>query len=421
MKLTSLRFFSKESISKNLTLYFAMMIIIVLSVVSNANADSSSKVPPAAEALSKVTQSESTVDYAGKRIVIRWHPPRIIAFEERVIHQAPATHLMKRLTPMDRIGAERRPDRDDRSGGKGQSRWERSKRGEGYRMRRMPPPPGRMRGMPPTHGERNPQDTWNADTQLLLRNYTVDIAKGEPIAGQNTYLLTITPKVTLRPKKRVWFDAQRYIILRMEDYDIAGILNSLFVYTTIDYDRTAVAGQLEQYKKERNAEREQEQDFNEEAISFAEAEKQLGTKLSQPSYLPTGFQLQSISMMTFSGQTTFPGKPPVHFKYTDGLTALSLFVRMSEEEEEPPLRGRGDRFGDRPGSRRGREDRTRGGMPITVTVEDIPVSVVDRGHIRVLLWKTSKQGGQKKLHFFLIGELAQEEMVKVAEALISQG
>ena len=392
---------------------FSMIMIVALSAVSNANADAVSKLPTAAEVFNKVAESESTVDYVGKRIVIRWHSPRMIAFEERVIHQAPSTHLMKLLTPIDRIGHKRGPDRDDRSENKGQSRWKRSRRGEWSRMRRMLPTPP---------GVRNPQDTWNSDTQLLLRNYTVDVAKGEPIAGQNTYLLTINPKAPLRPKKRVWFDAQHYIILRIEDYDIAGRPNSLFVYTTIDYDRASVARQLEQYKKEKQSEKEREHNFNDEEISFAEAEKRLGAKLPQPSYLPTGFQLQSISVMALSGRMAFRGNPPIHFKYTDGLTALSLFVRMTDEREEKNLRrGWGDRFGDRPGPRRGREDRARGGMSTTVTVKNIPVSIIDQGHIRILLWKVRKQGKQKNLGFVLIGELSKEEMVKVAAALISQG
>ena len=391
MNLIPLRFFSKETF---IIWYFPMILIVALPVFNNANADSSPKLPTAAEVFSKAMEAKSTVDYVGKRIVIRWHSlapsfRAVVAFEERVIHKTPSTHIVELLTPVDRIA----PDKNDRSESRKMSGQK-----ERERMRRMLPPPREMREL---------QDIWETDTQLLLRNYTVDVAEGEPIAGQKTYLLLINPKVVSRPKKKVWLDAQHYIILRMEDYDIAGKLNSLSVYTTIDYDSASVAQQLKRYQEEQS-QKEQGRDpnrprpYQSEETSFAEAEKQFGAKLPQPSHLPTGFQLQSISVMTFRGKR-------IHFRYTDGLTVLSLFVSKvgDEREERQPRRARGDRF--------------RGGKPTTVTVKNTPISVIDQGHIRILQWKVGKQGEKGNLRFVLMGELSQEELVKVAESLVSQG
>jgi len=247
-----------------------------------------------------------------------------------------------------------------------------------------------------------------------LRNYTVDVAFGEPIAGQNTYRLTITPKVPSRPRKKVWLDAQHYIILRMEDYDITGKLGLLYVYTTIDYDSASVARQLEQYQKERQDRR---RSYQSEETSFVEAEKQFGAKIPQPSYLPVGFQLQSTSLLPPRVNLSIRGKS-IHLRYTDGLIVLSLFVsRVSDESEDKQhQRARGDRFRDR----RSRGDRFGGGKATTVTVKDTPISVTDHGHIKMLRWETSKQSEEKKLRFALVGELSQEELVKVAESLVSQ-
>jgi len=380
-----LRFLSKRTF---VTWCFFMVIIVVLSAVISANADSSDKFPTTAEIFSKAMESESTVDYVGRQIVILWHHPRGIAFEERVMHQASSTHLTELLTP-----AEMLPPRD--------------------RLRRMLPSP------PP----RKLQDIWETDIQLLLRNYTVDVAEGEPIAGQSTYLLQINPKVASRPKKKVWLDAQHYIILRMEDYDITEKLNSLSVYTTIDYDSASVAKQLKHYqekqsRQERKREPNRPRPYQSEEVSFAEAEKEFGAKLPQPSHLPIGFQLQSISVMTFRGKR-------IHFRYTDGLTVFSLFVsKISDESEEK----RQERMrGGKPGDRRGRPvppktggDRFRRDKPTTVTVKNIPISVIARGHIRILQWKVSRQGEDEGLRCFMFGELEQEEMLKVAESLISQ-
>jgi hypothetical protein len=389
-----------------ITWRFPMIIIVVLSIVSNAKADVSSRsfalsssmldtvialpstrqttIPTAEEIFSKAVKAESTVDYVGKRMVIRWLPFGSIVSEERIIHQAPSTHIMELLTPVDRMGPERGRDKDDKPDNKNID--------ERNRMRRMPPPPPREL--------RNPEEVWSEDTQLLLRNYTVDVAFGEPIAGQNTYLLMINPKVDARPRKKVWFDTQHYIILRMEHYDITGKLKALSVYTTIDYDSASVAQQLKQYlEKEQGRGPRRSRPYQSEEISIAEAEKQLGAKLPQPfSYLPVGFQLQSTSMVAFRGN------PSIHFRYTDGLTAFSLFVSKvsNESEERQPRPEQEDRFG--------------GVKPKTVVVKNTTISIIDQGHIRILRWEVNN------LRFVLIGEeLSQEEMVKVAESLISQG
>lgn len=387
-----LRFSPKELFT---AWHFLMIIACVLSAVSNAKADISSKFPLAEEALSKAVESESTVDYVGQRIVILWSPfparegralspsfRTVEAFEERVIHQAPSTHLIELLTPVNMA-----PPRD--------------------RMRRILPPP-------PPH---KLQDIWEMDTQLLLSNYTVDVEAGEPIAGQNTYLLLINPKFDSRPSKKVWLDAQHYIILRVENYDITAKLSSLYVYTTIDYDSTSVAQQLKRYREKKKSEKEQESNrprpYQSEEISFAEAEKQFGAPLSQPSYLPLGFQLQSISVITFRDN------PSIHFRYTDGLTVFSLFVsRVSEEKEDRQnQRVQKERFKDK----RGREERFRRGKPKTITVKNTPISFIDQGHIRILRWEVSKEKEQQHLRFVLISELSQEELVKIVESLISQG
>ena len=407
MNLITLRILSKETF---ITWYFPMILIVLLSAFNNANADTTliferdtrtTKILTVEEIFSKAMEAESKVDYVGKRIAIRWLPFGSIASEERIIHQAPSTHIMELLTPLDRMGPERRRDRDDRlknrepgkrSEAESQSRKPserpfQGERSERNRMRRMLPPPREMR---------NPEDIWSEDTQLLLRNYTVDVVQSEPIAGQNTYLLTINPKVDSRPRKKVWLDAQHYIILRMEHYDIAGNLKALSVYTTIDYDSASVAQQMKQYSdKEQGRGPDRRKPYRSEETSIVEAEKKFGGQLPQPSYLPVGFQLQSTSMVAFRDN------PSVHFRYTDGLTTLSLFVsRVSNENEDRQRRPeRGDRF--------------RGIKPIIVIVKNTPISVIDQGHIRILRWEMSN------LRFVLIcEEVSQEEMVKVAESLI---
>jgi len=377
MKLIFLKSLSTKTF---VTWYFPMIIIFVLLVASSAKVvDSSTQLPNASEIFNKAIEAESTVDYVGKKIVILWHPPRSSAFEERVIHQAPSTNVIEVLMPTEMSSPRDRP-------------------------RRMLPSP------PP----RKLQDIWETDTQLLLRNYTVDIAEGETIAGQNTYLLQINPKVVSRPKKKVWVDTQNYIILRMEDYDIAEKLNSLSVYTTIDYDSTSVAKQLKHYQ-EKQAEKEPKKETNRprpyqsEEVSFAEAEKQFGAKLPQPSHLPDGFQLQSISVMTFRGKR-------VHFRYTDGLTVFSLFISKVGDEEKERRRREVEREGQE--NRRGRGDRFGRNKPKTVMFKDVPIFINDQGHIRILQWKMNEQSEQEGLRFALIGELSQEEMMKVVESLI---
>lgn len=364
-------------VRKHLQLLLAT--ILALSIGSNVNRvfggekpEFISKFPTESELFSKVEGARSTVDSVGKRIVIFWRPSGITAFEELVIHQAPSTHLTELLTPTDRERSRRR----DRSDGKSEKR--RGNR-EGLRpMRRIGPPPPDF-----------------IEPQFLSKSYKVEIAPGEQIAGQNTYLVTISPKVAERPRKKLWFDAQHYITLRMEHYDIMGKLAGISVYTTICYDSMAVTQQLEQYQNRNRSQEQMEGKPHREELSLAEAEKTFGERLPQPSYLPIGFQLRSISMMDFRDNLS------VHFRYTDGLVQLSLFVSKSNERDDRP-------------HRRLQDDR-RSNKKRTVVVKGIPIAVIDPGHVRILDWKTSRE---YNLRLVMISGLSLKEMVKVAESLI---
>lgn len=371
---------------KVLAFFEILAILFVFSIFNQANADFS-EVPTVSEIFSKTAEAKSKVDYVGKRIVIIWNSPRgDIAFEERVIHKTPSTHIVDFLLPEDIMSPKNRKDRvSERQGNN-----ERGKRRD-FRRRRMPPP----------HELQKLRDIWRKNTQLLLRNYVINVEHGELIAGQKTYLLTINPKVASRPRSKVWLDSQNYTILRMEHYDITGKIDFLSVYTTIDYNTESIERQLKQYQKESQPEKERDKHrpYHIEELSLKEAEEKLEVQIPQPSHLPKGFELQSISMVIYHDN------PSVHFRYTDGLSDFSFFVsKVIDEKRERPERRPPNRFRNR---------------HKTVTVKNTQISTMDSGHIRILNWIMKNQSG-KMMRLVLISELSQKELIEIAKSLISQ-
>jgi len=374
-----------KAINLNRFLYFLMVAVLLLSGINQASPSSSAEIPTVSEILNRTVEAKTKVDYVGKRIVIIWQPYGSMGLEERVIHKSPSTRFIEVILPKGPKKPDSRKDRppDDSEGARLSDRKERNRR------RRYPPPPHEIHKL---------QDIWRENTQLLLQNYSIDVEIGEPIAGQKTYLLTINPKVDSRPRNKIWLDAQNYVILRVEHYDIDGEIHSLSVYTTIDYRSKLVEQELRKYQK-----KEDEKNGSpppprySEKVTLSEAEEKLGAPILQPSYLPAGFELQKIALVTFHENFS------IHLRYSDGLSDFSLFMsKIDKEPDERPRRPPRDR----------REFKT-------VNVEGVSISIMDRDNFRILHWQTENQN-DKKMQFVLIGELGEEELLKLASSLIYQ-
>ena len=263
-------------------------------------------------------------------------------------------------------------------------------KGRNGRRRRPGPgdrPPGRRQPLPP---RKRISTLSQEEIELLAQNYRFDSSPGNAIADQETDVIEISPEYEGRPTKRLHISRENGIILRTEDFDSAGNLRFMSIYTQIDFDREKVRRTLAELKNDEKVSFE-DQSRRSRPIGGAEAEKALGDRLVQPTYLPLGFQLLDMRYIKHRSVAVF-------LRYTDGLVTFSLFER------------KGRRFFHIPGRRHRDKDRGRGGK--IVPRHDVPIHIMKQHQAHILEWSNSG------VDFTLIGELDPSELIKVAESVI---
>ncbi|MFQ6043145.1 MAG: sigma-E factor regulatory protein RseB domain-containing protein [Candidatus Poribacteria bacterium] len=353
------------------------------------------KIPNAEDVFQNLLDAENTVSFVGKRLIVDWQfPPRSITMEELIIKKAPDKVIMEILSPWELRGKKiiRNAERT----------WFENFEKDEF----LPPPP------PPEFSGRK---TFFQDIPLLKRNYNVTISTGgnprvrgqggyrEPealsdesniIAGRKTYQIEITPKHPGRPAKKLWLDAQRNIVLRMEDYSSDGRLMSLLVYTEIDFQPQIDEKLFAISPSGRNH---RIRELKEETLSLSDAQKRSHFPVKVPQNLPEGFAFKGAHIKKIDGIQH------VHLRYADGLTTLSLFESKAD----------GVSLGDRPP--KGEHHR----------VEEIFIGKVKckitspPGRVRILHWTTKPVPEHDVgLSFTLIGEISKSEMIAIAESLI---
>ena len=114
------------------------------------------------------------------------------------------------------------------------------------------------------------------EVELIAQNYKIERRPwGEKIAGHQADLLIIRPKYPGRPTKHIYFARKNSVILRVEDFDSAGVRRNMFVYTRIGFDTNAVIARFKSIQEEIS--RAPGRNFSE--ITLADAEKLLTIKL----------------------------------------------------------------------------------------------------------------------------------------------
>ena len=323
-----------------------------------------------ADILERITSAQGEVSYVGKRITISWGREEGDAREELVVHQPPSIHFVRPLTPHGRrrSSAHRRNRPDSEKNGLNSERKHRDRRFNSRDSRRSS---GRF--FPP-----RAELLSRKNMALLIQNYDVTLSDtSEEFAGHETNLLVVKSKFNKGVIRRIWVAKDRAVILRSEELDDNGNLRSMSVYTQISFDEEHVAAALSGEKPPSDKRRG-------EHVSLEEARTAFGKLFIQPSYLPKGFELQSVRLMKFDT------KPTVHLQYTDGLVMFSLF-----EEESPD-------FSERSNSSRMRVEQ----------IDDTPVKIMARRRLTILQWS------QEKVGLTLIGELNQSEMIRIATSMI---
>ena len=91
------------------------------------------------------------------------------------------------------------------------------------------------------------------EVELLAQNYTFDSVPADPIAGQKTDLVTVSPRFEARPTKRLYLARDTGIILRIEDLDSDGSLRFMSVYIHISFEEEAIQQKLAEWRRDGNS------------------------------------------------------------------------------------------------------------------------------------------------------------------------
>ena len=353
---------------------FLLTITLLLSFPMRVRAET----PGAEELFQKLLQSFQTVDFEGKLMPISLIPEGDPVREALVIRKAPDKQRIEfiRPTEMHGMGMVMR----------GSERWRIHSERTRERRPFLSRPPNRMMDHFPLK-----------NIQLLLQNYDVRVLDGGSVAGRSTYLLEIVPKVTGRPSRKLWMDAEMGVILKMENYDSQKRLRNLFAYSEVNFEPEIdeeifrSRHRTKQEKRPRGKpDREELWNHNQGKPDLEKLRKEVQLNIALPDQAPAGFILQDIQVVRFGERKN------VHLRYADGLASLSVFQSPSDEGR------RGDRL-PRPG-----------GKVKKMNIGGIECELMFTGPMLIFRWH------YEGIYLTLMGELEQKEMAGIVGSFISK-
>ena len=343
------------------------IVFMLLILGTNAIAEVS---PESLKILQRIMNAEEKVAYVGTRMIVMNTSRGTIACEEAVIHQPPEIHAVTVLPILEDGISLKRGDSELHKDSDRNQRASRRDERRGDR-RRFSLDRKRL-------GTRSQKEV-----ELLSQNYTFDSTPADPIAGQETDLVTVSPRFEARPTKRLYLARDTGVILRIEDFDPDGNLRFMSVYTQISFEKETIQQKLAKWRRDEKFPAEKRRRRS-QPISLDEAKTVLGDKLIEPTYLPPGFQLLETRYFKHRSDT-------VYLRYTDGMLTFTVFESKSKQGNN------------RNGKRKGAEH---------LQIQGTEARHEKRGPTHILQWSISE------VNFTVMGELHQDELVKVAESLI---
>ena len=382
---------------------FLLLTVLLLSFPMYVTAEA----PKAEEIFEKIVQASRTVDFQGNLTLFTQMPMGNPISEAQVIRKAPDKQRIEFTWPNEIRGTgivingeQRWPIRDDRE-----------RRGRPF----LAPPPNRMMDEFPLK-----------QIKHIMQNYDIHVMDGGIIADRNTYLLEIEPKVTGKPSRKIWVDAEKNVMLKVENYDSQKRLRGFYLYNNIDFDskideavfrKESEAGNGKSQRPGRG--REELWNVNQGKPDLDRIRKAARIDVIVPDQLPAGFTLQSIESLSFGERRN------VHLRYTDGLATLSVFQSLSKDEERGgrhsgrgegrPQRPEGGPQGPEGGPQRPDRPPETGTATKKMNIDGVECEVMSTGPMVILRWN------YRTVFFTLMGELEQKQMTEIAGSFISKG
>jgi negative regulator of sigma E activity len=153
----------------------------------------------------------------------------------------------------------------------------------------------------------------------------------DTVAGHACGVIEVAPNgINQSPRRRFWVDPTNGAQLRIDAYDAAGQLVSSSYYTAVSYNPPLAPGDFSPPAAPKDARPVASEPVG-PTLTLPQAQALAGFSIAQPSYLPAGFRLQSVSLQDFRRSKL------VALRYVNGLNVLSLFeTPLGPNAKVPP-------------------------------------------------------------------------------------
>lgn len=152
-------------------------------------------------------------------------------------------------------------------------------------------------------------DEWT----LLEKNYFIVLKNPVKLIGRAADVLQLEPKSEGKLRQTLWIDKESGVILQNKRYRSKG--NYVVVSRFIEFD----SGKNKTAEPLPTATGEEDHDFAPDFMTRDQWKEKTHRTTSLPDALTTGFVFESADTFLVDG------RPVDHFRYTDGLTSLSIF------------------------------------------------------------------------------------------------
>lgn len=232
----------------------------------------------------------------------------------------------------------------------------------------------------------SPTRQWGERTserlRLLTQNYRMKVLGRERVAGRAVHIVELQSAHANRGSQRLWLDQVHAVPLRMERRSAKGRLLERNEFREIVFpDRVDPAHFLLELPP--NVAVTTSVRFLASGRTLADLRDQLPFSVRLPAYLPGGFEVLDLHLFESKGVKS------LHWRLSDGLSTLSLF--LTDKAHHPEL-------------------------PASRAIDLAPgrkAHLVEHPGRRTLCWMDARLG------YAMVGELAEDELIKVARSTLS--
>lgn len=217
--------------------------------------------------------------------------------------------------------------------------------------------------------------------RLLTQNYKMKLLGREKVAGRPVHVVELTSVHGNRGTHRLWLDHDTVVPLRVERRSSAGKLLERTEFREISFPES-VSPEHFRLELPDKVEVTTTVRLLASARSLSELSEPVPFPARLPAYLPKGYELLDLHLFEAKGVKS------LHWRLSDGLTTLSLF--MTEKGHFPEL----------PHARE-------------ITVGKKKARLVEHPGRQTLCWTDDRLG------YAMVGEIPEDELMKVVEATIS--